>query len=84
MKQNIEIDMTIREEVDKIMNYKTVSDQDKIDRLLFLNADQYCNLGTDSAKTERQKAEVNSRYIYRAIKNLDLYLGAFLLKANEE
>jgi len=84
MKQNIEIDMTIREEVDKIMNYKTVSNQDKIDRLLFLNADQYCNLGTDSAKTERQKAEVNSRYIYRAIKNLDLYLGAFLLKANEE
>tara|TARA_B100001939_G_C16944307_1_gene619604 strand:- start:2911 stop:3165 length:255 start_codon:yes stop_codon:yes gene_type:complete len=84
MNKNIDIDMNIREQVDKILNYKTVSKEEKIDRLLFINADQYCNLGTESSKTDRQKAELNSRYIYRAIKTIDLYLGAFLLKANEE
>ncbi len=84
MNKNIDIDMNIREQVDKILNYKTVSKEEKIDRLLFINADQYCNLGTESSKTDRQKAEINSRYIYRAIKTIDLYLGAFLLKANEE
>ena len=84
MNKNIEVSMDVREQVDKIMSYKTVSDNEKIDRLLFINANQYCNLGTDSNKTDRQKAEINSRYIYRAIKNIDVYLGAFLLKANEE
>lgn len=84
MNKNIDIDMNIREQVDKILNYKTVSNEEKIDRLLFINADQYCNLGTESSKTDRQRAEINSRYIYRAIKTIDLYLGAFLLKANEE
>tara|TARA_A100001201_G_scaffold35987_1_gene37981 strand:- start:1018 stop:1272 length:255 start_codon:yes stop_codon:yes gene_type:complete len=84
MNKNIDIDMNIREQVDKILNYKTVSNEEKIDRLLFINADQYCNLGTESSKTDRQKAEINSRYIYRAIKTIDLYLGSFLLNANEE
>ena len=84
MNKNIEIDMTLREEVDKILNYKTVSVEEKIDRLLFINADQYCNLGTDSTKADRHKAEVNSRYIYKAIKQINVYLGSFLLKANEE
>jgi hypothetical protein len=66
------------------MTYTSVSDTEKIDRLLYLNADQYCNLGTDSTKTERLAAEVNSRFIYKAIKQIDVYLGSFLLKANEE
>jgi|TARA_R100001126_G_C4823894_1_gene148153 hypothetical protein len=84
MYKNIEIDMNLRDKVNKIMTYTSVSDTEKIDRLLYLNADQYCNLGTDSTKTERLAAEVNSRFIYKAIKQIDVYLGSFLLKANEE
>ena len=84
MIKNIEIDMNLREQVNKIMSYTSIKGQEKIYRLLFLNADQYCNHGKDSTKTERQAAEVNSRYIYKSIKQIDVYLGSFLLKANEE
>ena len=73
-----------REKVDKVLNYKTYSDQKKIDTLLFMNADQYCNLGIESNKYERHQAESNSRYIYRAIKTLNEHLGRLLLKNREE
>ena len=33
----------IRQKADKIMSYTSVSVKEKIDRRLFLNADQYCN-----------------------------------------
>ena len=74
----------IREIVDKICSYKTVSSRDKIDRLLHLNAIQYQNLGIDSSKYERKMAEGNSRYIYRKIKNIDEMLGRMLLRYREE
>lgn len=73
-----------REKVDKTKNYTSIPAKEKVDRLLFMNADQYCNLGKESTKTERAIAESNSRYIYRAIKELDERLGVMLLKANEE
>lgn len=74
----------IRAKADKIMSYTSVPDKDKIDRLLFLNADQYCNLGVESTKTSRSNAELNSRYIYRHIKSLDEDLGKLLLRYREE
>ena len=73
-----------RANIDKIKNYKTVSSKDKVDKLLFIDATQYTNLGTESTKTERHTAEVNSRYIYRAIKQLDKRTGELLLRANEQ
>ena len=39
--------------IDKIVNYKTVSNRDKVSRLLEIDANQYCNLGCDSTKTEK-------------------------------
>lgn len=74
----------IRQKADKIMSYTSVSDKEKVDRLLFLNADQYCNLGSESSKTSRMNAESNSRYIYRYIKSLDEDLGKLLLRYREE
>ncbi len=65
--------------VNKILNYKTISDKDKIDRLLELDAIMYTNLGSDSTKTDRNETKKKSRIIYRAIKNLDRDLGDMLL-----
>ena len=39
----------------------------------------YCNLGSDSTKTERLETKKQSRAIYRAIKTIDKSLGDSLL-----
>jgi len=66
--------------IDKILNYKTVSIKDKIDRLLELDANMYTELGSDSTKIERLEAKKKSKVIYRAIKTLNKDLGEMLLK----
>tara|TARA_R110002020_G_scaffold190290_1_gene389770 strand:+ start:1131 stop:1361 length:231 start_codon:yes stop_codon:yes gene_type:complete len=65
--------------VDKILNY-TYSKRKKIDKLLELDANQYCNSGTDSTISHKQQIRKNSRYIYRAIQKLNYEMGSkFLL-----
>lgn len=70
----------IRQKIDKIMSYKTYTDEDKIDRLLEINAEIYTNIGTDTSKSEIQQAESDSKYIYRNIQKLDDRLGRLLLR----
>jgi hypothetical protein len=65
--------------IDKILNYKTYSIKRKIDSLLEMDANIYCNLGIDSTKTERLEAKKLSKQIYRAIKILDPQDGNKLL-----
>lgn len=65
--------------IDKILNYKSVSVTEKIDRLLEIDAIQYTNLGTDSTKSEKLQVRRNSRYIYRAIQKLDYEMGSKML-----
>ncbi len=65
--------------IDKILNYKTYSIKRKIDSLLEMDANIYCNLGIDSTKTERLQAKKLSKQIYRAIKTLDSQDGNKLL-----
>jgi len=65
--------------IDKILNYKTISNKDKINRLLEIDAVMYTNLGSDSTKTEINETKKKSRVIYRAIKTLDRDLGDMLL-----
>ncbi len=67
-------------EVDKIMSYKSISDKEKINRLLQLDCNMYTNLGTDSTKTEKLQVKKNSRAIYRAIKEIDENIGRSLLE----
>ena len=70
----------IRQKIDKIMSYKTYTDEDNIDRLLEINAEIYTNIGTDTNKSEIQQAESDSKYIYRNIQKLDDRLGRLLLR----
>jgi|TARA_R110000796_G_scaffold46579_2_gene112589 hypothetical protein len=57
--------------IDKILNYKTYSLKRKIDSLLEMDSNIYCNLGIDSTKSEKKEAKKLSKQIYRAIKTLD-------------
>jgi len=73
------LNVMIREKVDKILSYKSVSDSEKVDRLLELNSNQYTKLGIDSTKTQKIEVKSTSKYIFRAIKKLDESLGRLLL-----
>lgn len=66
--------------IDKILNYKTISINQKIDRLLEIDANNYTNLGSDSTKTEKELVKKESRFIYRAIRTLDKELGDLFLQ----
>ena len=57
---------------------KTV--RERIDQLLFEDANMYTNLGSDSTKSEKEEVKKNSRAIYRAIKDLDEATGKLLLQ----
>lgn len=66
-------------DVEKILEFSTWSDKRKIDELLRIDCDLYCNLGKESTKSEREEAKKNSRRIYRAIKTIDQALGSNFL-----
>jgi len=57
---------------------KTV--RERIDQLLFEDANMYTNLGSDSTKAEKEEVKKTSRAIYRAIKDLDEATGKLLLQ----
>tara|TARA_R110000868_G_scaffold135512_5_gene348066 strand:- start:44 stop:271 length:228 start_codon:yes stop_codon:yes gene_type:complete len=61
--------------IEKILNYKTYSIRRKIDSLLEIDANIYCNLGKDSTNSEKLEAKKQSRAIYRAIRTLDKNTG---------
>ena len=68
------------DDIDKIMEFTSWSDSKKIDKLLEIDADLYCNLGSESSKTEVENVKRQSRKIYRAIKKIDSYQGGLLLR----
>ena len=53
---------------------------ERIDQLLFEDANMYTNLGSNSTKSEKEEVKKNSRAIYRAIKELDEPTGKLLLQ----
>ena len=69
-----------KEKANKIDSYTSWSAKRKIDALLELNANIFCNLGTDSTKTEVSEAKLTSRHIYRIIKKYDYDLGQMCLR----
>ena len=73
-------EIEMQDTIDKILAYKTVSDKEKIDRLLFMDADQYTNLGIESTKTAKENTKKNSRRIYRAIKTINDDMGSRFLR----
>jgi len=70
--------------IDKIYNYKTISNRIKIDRLLEIDVVQYTNLGSDYTKTEKLIVKKNSRYIYKTIKKIDEATGNLLLEHQDK
>lgn len=70
--------------INKILNYKTISIRQKIDRLLEIDANNYTNLGSDSSKTEKEQVKKESRFIYRAIRTLDKELGNLFLQHQDK
>jgi len=68
------------DDIEKIAEFKSWSDKKKVDTLLAIDADLYCNLGIESTKTERENVKVKSRKIYRLIKSIDEYAGKILLR----
>lgn len=67
--------MELQNQIDKILSYKTYSDKKKIDTLLEIDATMYCNMGSDSTKTEKLNTKRKSRQIYRAIKTMNPKMG---------
>ena len=63
------------DDIEKILNFTSWSKKRKIDTLFEIDADLYCNLGSDSNKTEVDKVHKQSRRIYKAIKTIDEYTG---------
>ena len=49
------------DDIDKIMEFTSWSDSKKIDKLLEIDADLYCNLGCESSKTEVENVKRQSR-----------------------
>tara|TARA_R110000787_G_scaffold136197_1_gene248700 strand:+ start:1860 stop:2102 length:243 start_codon:yes stop_codon:yes gene_type:complete len=70
--------------IDKILSYTSISNKQKIDRLLEIDAYQYCNLGIDSTKTEKEEVKKNSRTIYRAISKIDYPTGKLFLEHQDK
>ncbi len=66
--------------IDKILTYTSISKRVKIDRMLAIDANQYCNLGIDSTIAEKKQVWKNSKYIYKAIQKINHEMGTkFLL-----
>ena len=68
------------DDIEKIAEFKSWSKKRKIDTLLEIDADLYCNLGMESNRTEVESVKIQSRKIYRLIKTIDEYSGKLLLR----
>ena len=70
----------MKEKVLRIAEDFNKSIKERIDELLKIDADMYTNLGIDSTKADKEQVKKNSRFIYRAIKDLDDATGKLLLQ----
>ena len=70
----------MKEKVLRIAEDFNKSIKERIDELLRMDADMYTNLGSDSTKADKEQVKKNSRFIYRAIKDLDDATGKLLLQ----
>ena len=67
------------DDVDRIYGYKSWSEKEKIDALLHIDCNLYCNLGEDSTLKDRKLVKQQSKSIYRTIKKIDARVGTLLL-----
>lgn len=67
------------EDVDKVLDFSTWTNEKKIDELFRIDSYMYTNLGIDSTKKEREDVKRKSRYIYKAIQKIDPKMGKELI-----
>tara|TARA_S200002703_G_scaffold155144_1_gene158920 strand:+ start:310 stop:546 length:237 start_codon:yes stop_codon:yes gene_type:complete len=58
--------------------------KERVDELLELDCDQYCNMGTDTGLEERIEVKENSKHIYNCIKGINEPIGSSLLDFMDE
>jgi hypothetical protein len=75
--------MKLKESIEGVL-CSNLSDRDKIDKLFEIDCIMYTKLGSDSTKTEREETKKNSRVIYRAVRELDFWLGSACLRTQDD
>ena len=73
-----------KELIDKIFNYTSISNIEKINRMLEIDAIQYTNLGSDSLKSEKEIVKKNSKYIYKTISKINPEIGRQFLEHQDK
>ena len=73
-----------KESIDKIFNYTSISNIEKINRMLEIDATQYTNLGSDSTKSEKEIVKKNSKYIYKVISRINPEIGRQFLEHQDK
>jgi hypothetical protein len=75
--------MSLQDEINKVLK-SNLSDRDKVDKLFEMDSIMYTKLGIDSTKTEREETKKNSRVIYRAVREIDFWLGSACLRTQDD
>lgn len=65
--------------INKIYNCKNLTNKEKVDRLLEMDAIQYVNCGIETTKGEKRIIKENSKLLYNVIQKIDPELGNRLL-----
>lgn len=68
-------------DIDKIAEFKTWSERQKLDELLRIDCKMYTNLGSDSTKKEVLDVRAKSKKIYKLIKTINPTMGTTFLNA---
>lgn len=72
------------DDIEKIKDFKTWSNLQKIDKLLQIDCKQYTELGIDSSKKEKDEVRKNSMKIYKIIKTIDREIGDRLVSSADK
>ena len=63
-----------------VVDDTTMTDKEKIDNLLWIDANIYSNMGLDSTRKEKYEAISNSKKIYTCIKSIDKEVGETFIR----
>jgi hypothetical protein len=68
-------------DIEKIAEFKTWAERQKLDELLRIDCKMYTNLGSDSTKKEVLDVRAKSKKIYKLIKTINPTMGTTFLNA---
>ena len=71
----------VRKKAEEYAKDFALSIQQRTDKLLKLDCNEYTNLGSDSTKAEKLEVKSNSKFIYKQIRGIDETSGNLLLKS---